>query len=407
MEGAEMDENDLPDLQDFLNGARAWLDENAVLAAGAQDQQSDRVSIFGSGDRAEERERFELLRRWERKKHDAGYGAISWPKEFGGAGLTRAYEDAFDDLEREYVVPEQADVLTISRSIESPTIRAVGTDEQKARWLPALLRSDLVFCQLFSEPGAGSDLGSLSLSSQREGDDWVLNGQKVWTSGAHLATHGVVLTRSSRDVPRREAFTVFVVPMDAPGITIRPIRQMTDTSGFNEVFFDDVRVPDEDRLGEAGTGWAVAMTILGFERTAAARDLGSGGTVLFDRLVELARRKGCLEDPRIMEALTDLYVRNRTRTWAAERVLHRAGGDVPGPETSILKLSFTRELSAAGEIAADVLGPAFTADTGEWGTFAWSDLVCGVPGIRLGGGTDEIQKTTLAERVLGMPKEKR
>lgn len=391
----------------FRAAALSWLTANAALRSDNTEGRTDRIAVFGGGTREEERARFDAARAWQRRKYDAGFGALAWPERYGGAGLPQELDDEFRRLEEGFAVPGPVEVLTISLGIESPTILSVGTDAQRRHWLPLLRRTDLVCCQLFSEPGAGSDLGALATSAVPDGEYWVLNGQKVWTSGAHLADHGVIICRSDPYGSRQRSMTAFLLPMDAPGVTIKPIRQMTDGTGFNEVFLDDVRVSDELRLGEVGGGWSVAMTILGFERAAVARDLGSSGTDLVDRLVALAHRCGRAEDTRVRARLTDLYVLNRTRTHAATRILARAASGIPGSESSLLKLTYSRELRAAGDLAADLLGPAFAADTGEWGTFAWSELAAGVPGVRLGGGTDEIQKTTLAERVLGMPRESR
>ncbi|MFI6284198.1 acyl-CoA dehydrogenase family protein [Streptomyces sp. NPDC051018] len=399
-------------LDTYLEAAGAWLRAHAEPRGASRELEwgrgPDGVFLFRDTSPEEERAGIEALKEWQRAKFDAGYGAISRPAEYGGAGLPRAYEDGFRRLEAGFVIPAVADLVSISLEIEAPTILTLGTEEQKQRWLRPLRRGDLLCCQLFSEPGAGSDLGSIALRAERDGEEWVLNGQKVWTSGAQYAELGIVICRTSRDAPRQQAFTAFVVPLDAPGITVLPLRQMTGGANFNEVFFDGARIPDSARLGEVGGGWSAMMTTLGFERAAAARGGGGGGPDLFGRLVMTARQFGRLEDPLVRQALADLYARNRMRSWTARRAAAsaRAKG-VPGPEGSLSKLALTRSLQRAGEIATLLLGPAMVADTGEWGTYAWSELVCGTPGLRLGGGTDEIQKNTIAERALGLPREPR
>jgi alkylation response protein AidB-like acyl-CoA dehydrogenase len=263
-------------------------------------------------------------------------------------------------------------------------------------------------CQLFSEPGAGSDLGSIALRATRDGDDWVLNGQKVWTSGAQFADVGYLIARTDPDAPRQQAFTAFLVPMSAPGVQVRPLRQLTGGTSFNEVFFDQVRVADSTRLGPVGGGWAAMMTTLGFERSNVADGLGFGGSELVDRLVLTARHLGRDTDPVVRQRIAELYARNRMRNWLGDDILAKIqAGGVPGPEGSLLKLAYTRELQDAGDLAGLLLGPSIVADTGAWGTFAWAAFVSGVPGLRLGGGTDEIQKNTIAERVLGLPRETR
>jgi alkylation response protein AidB-like acyl-CoA dehydrogenase len=407
-----MSEPGRPSLGQFLADARAWLEANAEPLPERTEARwgdgSDRVSLFRDTTEDEEREQLEAARAWQRTKFDAGYGAIDWPVDYGGAGLGVEHAQAFRRLEAGFVTPLTVETLTISCSLEAHTILHLGTPEQKERWVRSLRRGDELCCQLFSEPGAGSDLGSIALRGARDGDDWVLDGQKVWTSGAQFADVGYVVARTDADAPRQQAFTAFLVPMDAPGVTVRPLRQMTGGATFNEVFFDGARVPDSARLGEVGGGWAAMMTTLAFERSGAAEGLGFDGRELVDRLILTARHLGRDGDPVVRQKIAELYGRNRMRNRVAERAEARAQATgIPGPEGSLLKLAYTRELQDAGDLAGLLLGPAMVADTGEWGTFAWSAFVSGVPGLRLGGGTDEIQKNTVAERVLGLPKEAR
>jgi alkylation response protein AidB-like acyl-CoA dehydrogenase len=399
-------------LVEYVGGARAWLAAHAEPRSGRAavrwGEGTDRVSLFRDTSEAEEREQLEAARAWQRAKFDAGYGAIDWPAEYGGAGLTAEHAQAFRRLEAEFVTPLKVEALGISVELEASTILHLGNPEQKARWLRSLRRGDELCCQLFSEPGAGSDLGSISLRAVTEGDDWVLNGQKVWTSGAQFADLGYLVARTDPDAPRQRALTAFLVPMGLPGITVRPLRQMTGGTTFNEVFFDDVRLPGSAVLGEVGDGWRAMMTTLAFERAGAAEGLGFGGTELVDRLVVTARHLGKDRDPVVRQRLAELYSRNRMRSWLAERVdaTQRETG-IPGPEGSVLKLAYTRELQAASDLAGLLVGPAMVADTGAWGTYAWSALALGLPGLRVGGGTDEIQRNTVAERVLGLPREPR
>ena len=234
-------------LAEYAEKAEAWL-ERARRAARAPDGElrwgvgSDNVAVFHNLTLEQERACIDELRAWQRLKSDAGYGSISWPVEYGGAGLPRAYEAEFARLERMFVTPPSHEAVTISLNIEAPTILTLGTEAQKQRYVASLRRCDELCCQLFSEPGAGSDLGSISLRAERDGDEWVLNGQKVWTSGAQYADVGYVIARTDPDAPRQRAMTAFLVPMDAPGVEVRPLRQMTGGSSFNEVFFTDVRV---------------------------------------------------------------------------------------------------------------------------------------------------------------------
>ena len=261
-----------------------------------------------------------------------------------------------------------------------------------------------MWCQLFSEPGAGSELASLQTRAVRDGDTWVINGQKVWTSGAQFADFGYMLTRTDPDAPKHKGMTSFLVDMKAPGVTVRPLRQMTGGTSFNEVFFDDVRVGDDHRVGDPGEGWRVAVTTLMFERGSAS---GSGGEAsgAFERALRLCRHLGRNEDPIVRDALARLFIQGRLSSLTAQRV--RAAmdaGRVPGPEGSIGKLVATESLHQTSALVSMLLGPKLVADCGEWGTFAWAEYVCGVPGFRLGGGTDEIQRNIIGERVLGLPK---
>jgi alkylation response protein AidB-like acyl-CoA dehydrogenase len=400
------------ELEDFLATAESWLEghaeRRAPRAALEWGAGSDRVSLFRGGSATEEKALVEAMLDWQRVKYDAGYGAIDWPAEYGGAGLSRAHADGFRRLEYGYVTPPLTEIVSISLEIEAPTILALGSEEQKRQWIPALRRGDSMCCQMFSEPGAGSDLGSIATRAVRDGDGWILDGQKVWTSGAQYCDIGYVLCRTDASAPRQQAFTVFLVPMDAPGVEVRPLRQMTGGANFNEVFFTQVRVPDGARLGALGAGWQAAMTTLGFERASVGRGGGGAGPDMFGRLLLTAAHFGRLGDPEVRRLLTEAYARNRMRSWTDQRARAalRASG-VPGPEGSLSKLATTRCLHLYSEAAAAILGPAFVADTGEWGTYAWAEFACGVPGLRLGGGTDEIQKNTIAERALGLPREPR
>ena len=261
-------------IAEYAEKAEAWLDEHAERRGPGGELRwgvgSDNVAVFHNLTRDQERACIDELRAWQRLKSDAGYGSISWPVEYGGAGLPSAYESEFARLERLFVTPPSHEAVTISLSIETPTILTLGTDAQKERYVRPLRRCDELCCQLFSEPGAGSDLGSISIRAERDGDEWVISGQKVWTSGAQYADFGYVIARTDPDAPRQRAMTAFIVAMDAPGVDVRPLRQMSGGSSFNEVFFTEVRVPDSARVGDVGAGWHAMMTTLGFERSAAS-----------------------------------------------------------------------------------------------------------------------------------------
>jgi alkylation response protein AidB-like acyl-CoA dehydrogenase len=404
-----MDAPPVPDLESYTTTAEAWLEAHVNRRVPANDliwgEGSDNVALFKNLSSVDEREHIDALRNWQRTKSAAGYGSITWPTRFGGAGLSRAYEQSFARSEAGFVIPAGHEAVSITLELVAPTILTVGTAEQKDRYLAPMRRTDEMWCQLFSEPGAGSDLASISTRAERDGDRWVLNGQKVWTSGAQFADLGYIICRTDAGAAKHRGLTAFVLAMDLPGVEVRPLRQMSGGSSFNEVFLTDVVLSDTDRLGEVGGGWSVAVTTLGFERAAATQG-GMSGDDLFRRLVLLARHLGRDTDPVIRQRLTSIYTEGRVRSLTRRRVSAslKAGG-TPGPEGSIGKLAWTEGLRNIAEMAGDLLGPRLTADSGEWGTFAWSEFINGAPGYRVAGGSDEIQRNIIAERVLGLPRE--
>jgi alkylation response protein AidB-like acyl-CoA dehydrogenase len=393
--------------EEFLAQARSFL-EGAVAPGAAparvrseEEKETDRVALFSGSSEAEVKAAVD----YQRKLYDAGYGWISGPVEDGGGGHPVAYEKAFARLQRGYAIPSKAP-LSVSLGMVAPTLAQFGSASTKERWLKALYRADAVGCQLFSEPGAGSDLAAVKTRAVRDGDAWVLNGQKVWTSGAHYSDVGIAMARTS-DGPRHRNITVFTVDMHAPGVEVRPLRQMTGGADFNEVFLTDVRVPDTDRLGEVDGGWKVAMAMLMHERGAIGGS-SSGGSGIFkmDDMATWLDTIGRSDDAAVAQAFARVYC----GVTAAKAMRARADANlktsgVPGPEMSLGKLVLTANLTALSDLVRLALGPRILADTGEERTFAWSEFVLGVPGMRIGGGTDEIHRNTIAERVLGLPKE--
>ncbi|MEZ5321795.1 MAG: acyl-CoA dehydrogenase family protein [Microthrixaceae bacterium] len=398
------------DLDEFTTAARAFLDGHARPRAADRGfvwgEGDDFVGIVEEGDPDTERAAVEAARAWAAVRYDAGFGWLTGPVDAGGAGLGAEHLRVYRTLEAGYDVADQS-IFTIGLGMVAPTIAAHGIEEIRRRFLVPLHRGDVIACQLFSEPGAGSDLASLSTSAVRDGDSWVVNGQKVWTSNAHHAQIGEIICRTDPAAAKHAGMTGFLVDMDAPGVEVRPLRQMTGGAGFNEVYFDDVRIPDAYRLGEVGAGWSVALTTLMNERASIGSGMGlARGPGPFERLVELVRVSGLDEDRIIRDRLARLYVEQRVIAATSKRAqASMRAGRLPGPELSILKLAGTRHLLHIADFVAEVLGPKLCADVGEWGTFAWTKLVCGVPGARLGGGTDEIIANIIGERVLGLPRE--
>jgi alkylation response protein AidB-like acyl-CoA dehydrogenase len=399
------------ELEEFRRQARFWLASHAGPRLGRNDAAtrgwgvgSDSVEVFPNVDVAREVETTAAAAQWQRVKFDAGYGAITWEVQYGGRGLPSPYERAFRSEEKAFQTPEPSEILAVTLGLVAPTIQAHGSEELRAAVIPSLLRADAIACQLFSEPGAGSDLASLSCRAVRDGGDWILNGQKVWTSGARVSTFGEAICRTDPAAPKHEGMTAFLVPLDTPGIEIRPIKQMTGGSSFNEVFLTDVRVPDRYRIGAPGEGWRVALTTLGFERST-SQHTAPGGS--FRRLLQLARHLDLTADPIVRQELVKAYTLTRVLDYTNQRMSSaaRAGG-APGPEGSIRKLAWVRSLTYTGDVATRLLGARIAADTGEWGTYAWSQHVLGAPGYHIAGGSDEIQRNIIAERVLQLPRDR-
>lgn len=398
-------------LDEFRDEVVAFLDGHAEPRPPAAEfvwgQGDDDVALFEEIDRDEEARQVEEGKGWLATRAAANLHWISGPTDLGGRGLSRAHDALYRSLEARYVVPPQS-FFGIGFGMVAPTILAHGQPETLA-YLPKMYGGELVGCQLFSEPGAGSDLAGLTTRAERDGDEWIVTGQKVWTSGAHYSDLGEIICRTDPELPKHQGLTGFVVDMHAPGVEVRPLRQMTGGAAFNEVFFDEVRVPDTHRLGDVNQGWVVALTTLMNERASiGGGGSGGGGMGLASatRLIEMLRHFGRDQDPVLRDELARLYtgyqVAKFTNLRAAARL--KAGG-TPGPELSIGKLALTANLTATAEFVAKVLGPRVQADTGEWGTWAWATFICGTPGMRIAGGSDETLRNIIGERVLGLPKE--
>lgn len=391
-------------LDDYEEQARAWLD--AELPARAAQEHDPTYAIFHNRTHDEERALIDAARAWQARRVDAGFGAITWGPDWGGPGLTAGHERVYVNLERGYQAPDRHENVLVTVELVAPTLHALGTDEQRERFVRPFLRADELCCQLFSEPGAGSDLAGLSTKAVRSGDTWRINGQKVWSSGAQFSEWGLLIARSDRSAPKHKGMTAFMVPMDTPGVEVRPIRQMSGGSTFNEVFLSDVELPDSLRVGAEGDGWKVALTTLGFERNSSAGIVSAGGNSV--DLARLADRLGLSDDPLVRRRLGDAAIYERAAALMVARYAERErAGAVPGVEGSIGKLVWTQNLKRVGDAAASFLGDRIVADTGEPDTFAWSEHLLGAPGYRIAGGSDEIQRNIIGERGLGLPREPR
>jgi len=394
--------------EQFETEARAFLDANAVRRPEetfAWGEGSENVGLFPERSPEQQQADLAAARAWAQQVFDAGFGWITGPVEYGGRGLTGDHQRAWGRVSADYQTPSLS-VYGIGLGMVAPTILAHATDEVKSAYLRAMWRGDIVACQLFSEPSSGSDLASLQTRAVRDGDEWILNGQKVWTSGAQVSDIGEIICRTDPDQPKHRGLTGFVVDMHAPGVDVRPLRQMTGGASFNEVFFTDVRVHDSHRLGDVNGGWTVALTTLMNERAAIGGGSGGVGLPTSTRLIELARAMGRHTDPLVRQQLAEIVIHDRVAGYTNRRAMARiAQGQLPGPEMSLGKLALTANMVRTYEVLSAVLGPKLVADSGEWGTFAWSQYLLGVPGMRIAGGSDEVLRNILGERVLGLPKE--
>jgi alkylation response protein AidB-like acyl-CoA dehydrogenase len=360
---------------------------------------------------AEERESIARAKTFLKKMTDAGFGGITYPKEYGGAGLTRQHQNAFNAevAKGGYVLP--IGPFYIGQGMCLPTIFTHGTEEQKKRFMPGLINGEQIWSQLFSEPGAGSDVAGLQMRAERHDGEWILNGQKVWTTGAHFSDWGEVIVRTDPDLPKHQGLTMFLVDLHAPGVTVKPLRQITGEAHFNEVFFDDVRVPDDQRLDEVGSGWRVALTTLMNERMAIGGAAGGGGARRRggdNALVRLAKDAGVWDDLATRDRVVDLYVQNRVLSMLRDRMAEIARKGIPGPEFSMLKLLGARLAAAQSELSTNLAGAGATA----WATegSGGEQIAMAVLQARSGkiaGGTDEVMLNILGERVLGLPQDPR
>jgi alkylation response protein AidB-like acyl-CoA dehydrogenase len=375
-------------------GFREWV--RSELSARLDPRRGDQpVSVLGAGN-----DDLEAGRRYLGALAGSGLGVPTWPRDYGGLG---ASADEVATVRRElagFAVPDLYPYL-VGVELVGPTLIAHGTSEQCARWLPPIASGSEIWCQLFSEPGAGSDLAGLSTRAHADGDEWRVSGQKVWTSRGAYSRYGLLLARHDSSVPKHKGITAFGLDLRTAGVEVRPLRQMNGDAHFTEVFLDDVVIPDTDRIGAIGDGWRVALTCLSFERGAVAGG-GSGGLLDVERLVALARERGLNTDPTVRDALARLFVDMRVMSLTARRARDAAGAGRPGPEGSGLKLRGSRTFRDYTSLALRLLGADALTDTEPWHT-----LFLTAPSLSIRGGTDEIQRNIIGERILGLAEEPR
>ncbi|KAB2346644.1 dehydrogenase [Actinomadura rudentiformis] len=374
-------------MDEYGRRARAWLDANA----GELPREPDLATA----------------RAFMAKLYDAGYSGITWPAEYGGQGLSAAEERAFQQAARDVTLP--VGVFGIGLGMCGPTLVSIGTEEQKRRYIRPLLRGEEIWCQMFSEPGAGSDVASLQTRAVFDGDAWVVNGQKVWTSVARQADYGLLIARTDVDVPKHKGITMFIIDMHDPGVTVRPLRDMTGESHFNEIFFDDVRVAPDQVVGAVNEGWSAAVTTLLHERVSIG--MGAARTerpASFEALSRAARDRGLLGDRAVVDQLVDLYLQERAFDLFNARLTQEVkAGIFPGARGSIAKLLLADLTLAGADVASEILGAESVAYEGDGrGSGAGiARALAWAPGMALGGGTNEIMRNIIGDRVLGLPRE--
>ena len=388
-----MDFKDTAEEATFRSEVAAWLANNVPT-----EKELDGLDYIGRA------------KLWQKRKYEAGWACIRWPKEHGGRDATAIQQVIWNQEEGRFNVPDS--IFGIGHGMCAPTMMSWATEEQCKEHLPSLASGENVWCQLFSEPAGGSDLAALRTRAERDGDDWVINGQKIWTSGAHYSDWGVLVLRTDPSAPKHQGLTYFFIDMRSPGIEIKPNKQITGASNFNEVYFTDVRVSDAQRLGAVGQGWQVSLTTLMNERASIG---GGGGACNFDSVFDLANKVTLNDQP----AIANDNVRSKLADWYCQEAGLRftgyrsmtalSKGEIPGPENSIGKLVGGPKQQDMASFALDLMeasGAIWDKEMSEAAAL-FQQTYMGSPGLRIAGGTDEVMANIIAERVLGMPQDMR
>ena len=395
-----MDFNDTKEEAEFRSEVKVWLESNAPKSL----QVAARYDAIDVKEDALSR-----AREWQAKKAESGYAAITWPKEFGGLGGTAIQSVIYSQEESKYNVP--AGFFEIGLGMCIPTMMAWATSKQNERYVKPALHGEEVWCQLFSEPAAGSDVAGVRTKAEKDGDDWIINGQKVWTSGAHFSDFGIIVVRTDPNVAKHKGLSFFFLDMKSEGIEVKPIRQISGGANFNEVFFTDVRVPDSQRLGEVGEGWKVALTTLMNERLA----IGVPKSADYSSLTKAAKEIDINDEPAIKNDLVrskiaDWYIQAEGLKYTKMRTLTSLSkGETPGPESSIGKIVSAPKMQDLASFAMDLQGAAGIMNDAEIALLhsIFQSQWLSAAGYRIAGGTDEILRNIVAERVLGLPQDVR
>mgnify|MGYP000944836950 FL=1 len=384
---------DTPEEAAFRAEARAWLEAHSHRRDSHEGKSADHTRDLAG--------HMQACRDWQRVLYDNNWAGITWPKQYGGRGASAIQSAIFAEEMSQFDVATGA--FAVSIGMVGPTLIAHGTPDQQQKHLATILKGEEVWCQLFSEPGSGSDLASLGTRAVRDGDDWIVNGQKVWTSFGQFADYAILLARTDVDLPKHAGITYFILDMKSPGIDVRPITQITGVQHFNETFLTDVRIPHTNIIGEINAGWKGAQTTLMNERS----HIGSGGTWSVDQLIQLAQQRGLSSDLNIRQGLAQAHARAETLRYMGFRMRTAMSQmRMPGPEALTLKLAYANHWRLTAELATEILG----AGAMLWADDApednqWGQHLLGQFAIRIGGGTDEIQHNIIAERGLGLPRE--
>ncbi|MCR9278207.1 MAG: acyl-CoA dehydrogenase family protein [Pseudomonadaceae bacterium] len=399
-----MDFNDTKEEAAFRAEARSWIAGNAPAHLAAPLASS----TFGGINTGDE-DPLQAAKAWQKKKADGGWACLQWPTEYGGRGATPMQSVIWS--QEEGVYGKLSGTFIIGQGMCGPTLIAYASEEHKRRFLPKMASGEEIWCQLFSEPVAGSDLAGLRTKAERDGDDWVINGQKIWTSGAQHSDYGILITRTDPTVAKHKGLTMFFLDMKSPGVDIRPIKQVNGQSGFNEVYFDNVRIPDAQRLGDVGNGWQVSLTTLMNERLAIGGSIATGVPEVRELVESLNMGPGkAIDNPAVRSKLADWYAKSSgLKNTAARSLTALSKGDVPGPENSIGKLVVGGMMQDIAKFAMDIQGfgsLVMDPEVAE-GNARFQAMLLRSPAIRIEGGTDQILRNIIAERVLGLPADMR
>jgi alkylation response protein AidB-like acyl-CoA dehydrogenase len=395
-----MNFDDTPQEAAFRSEARKWIEANAPKQFEAELSNSSLGRI-----KLKSADIVEVAKAWQKKKAEGGWVCLHWPKEYGGRGASPVERVIFQ--QEEGVYGKLTSPFQIGEGMCGPTVMAYGSEAAKRRYLPKLASGEEIWCQLFSEPSAGSDVAGLRTRAERDGDHWIINGQKIWTSGAHYSDFGLLITRTDPSVPKHKGLTMFYIDMKAKGVEVRPIKQANGMQDFNEVFFTDLRVPDSQRLGAVGDGWNVSLTTLMNERMSIGSRLATGFAELFEFCSNLMTEEGpALDDRATRSKLANWAVKDSGLKYTSHRAISSLSkGERPGPENSIGKLVAGVMMQDIAMYAMDLQGAngMLTDSEGADAAGQFQAMLMSSPSMRIAGGTDEILRNIIAERVLGLP----